>query len=59
MLLALFNLQGVWMAAGTGEGSRRLPLWRAVQGLEIDGLAVRDAASTGRWQKAATRNWEL
>lgn len=59
MLLALFSLEGVWMAAGTGEGSRRLPLCRVVQGLEIDHPAVRDAASTGRWQKAATRNWEL
>lgn len=47
------------MAAGTGEGSRRLPLCRVVQGLEIDHPAVRDAASTGRWQKAATRNWHL
>lgn len=47
------------MAAGTGEGSRRLPLCRVVQALEIDHPAVRDAASTGRWQKAATRNWEF
>lgn len=59
MLLAFFSLEGAWMAAGTGEGSRKLPLWRVVQGLEIDDLAMRDAASTGRWQKAATRNWEF
>lgn len=44
------------MAAGTGEGSRRLPLCRV---LEIDEPAERDAASTGRWHKAATRNWEF